>query len=143
MTTDAMGDFIFGVEAVRVLSYDQQIFADDPVTDIAGDLGVPDTRINPYGSWSLGDLTVGFTGRYISGQEEDLGGVNQAVSSHFELDVQASYNLPWDGSVTVGAQNVLGEEPEQNADVYGWEPFDFTLYNTLEAVPYIRYQQNF
>ena len=143
MTTDSMGDFVFGVEAAHVLSYDQQIFADDPVEDIAGDLGVPDTRINPYGSWSLGDLTLGFTGRYISGQEEVLGGVNQAVASHFELDVRASYNLPWDGTIAVGAQNVLGEEPEQNADVYGWEPFDFTLYQTLEAVPYIRYQQNF
>ncbi|MEL6951443.1 MAG: TonB-dependent receptor [Pseudomonadota bacterium] len=143
LSTDATGDFVFGVEAARVLSYEQQIFADDPVNDIAGNMGVPDTRINPFATWTYGDFTVGTTGRYISGQEQGQGGNTVTAASHFELDIQASYVLPWDATVTIGAQNVLNEEPEQNEDFYGWEPFDFTLYNTLGTVPYLRYRQNF
>lgn len=145
LTTDAAGDFTFSVEAAHVLAYDQQIFADDPVTDIAGDIGLPDTRINTQISWNYGDLTLSSTSRYISGHGEDVAGEQVNISSHFELDLQASYALPWDGSVTVGMQNVLDEEPEQNADVYGWEPFDFSLFPNaiLGPVPYVRYQQNF
>ncbi|MEL6302919.1 MAG: TonB-dependent receptor [Pseudomonadota bacterium] len=146
LTTDATGDFTFGVEAAQVLTYEQQIFADDPVVDLAGEIGTPDLRINPYFNWRYGDFTVGGTGRYISGHSENVGGQDLAISSHFELDLQASYSLPWDGLVTVGMQNVLDEEPEQAGElIYGWEPFDFSLYPNaiLGPVPYVRYQQNF
>ncbi|MEM9173509.1 MAG: hypothetical protein AAGA84_12485, partial [Pseudomonadota bacterium] len=113
--------------------------------DLAGTIGAPDTRINPSANWSIGDFSFTALGRYISGQEEEAGGVVQRVASHFELDVQAAYNLSWDAQIVVGAQNVLNEEPELNADVFGWEPFDFQLYGgaTLGTVPYIRYNQNF
>ncbi|MEL6367231.1 MAG: hypothetical protein AAFQ16_04650, partial [Pseudomonadota bacterium] len=146
LTTDATGDFTFGVEAAHVLSYEQQIFADDPVVDLAGEIGTPDTRINPYFNWRYGDFTVGGTGRYISGHGENVGGQELNIASHFELDLQATYSLPWDGLVTVGMQNVLDEEPEQAGElIYGWEPFDFSLYPNaiLGPVPYVRYQQNF
>ena len=143
LSTDTLGDFVFGIEAARVLNYEQRIFATDPVDDIAGELGLPDTRINPQVSWTYGDFSVGAVGRYISGQQQAFGAGQEGNASHFELDMQASYVLPWDATITVGAQNILDEEPEQNETVYGWEPFDFTLYNTLGIVPYLRYRQNF
>lgn len=143
LPTDSWGDFVFAVEAAKVLNYEQQIFADDTPVDLAGLMGVPDTRINPRVSWSYGDFNVTTLGRYISGQEEVAGGVIQRAASHTEIDLQVNYNLPWDASVSIGAQNVFDEAPELNADFYGWEPFDFTLYNTLGRVPYIRYDQNF
>ncbi|MFK8053563.1 MAG: TonB-dependent receptor plug domain-containing protein [Woeseiaceae bacterium] len=143
LSTDAWGDFVFAVEAAKVLNYEQQIFADDDVADLAGLMGVPDLRINPRVSWSYGNFNVTTLGRYISGQEELAGTVLQTAASHTEIDLQVGYTLPWDATVTVGAQNLFDEEPELNADFYGWEPFDFTLYNTLGRVPYIRYEQNF
>lgn len=142
-STDAMGDFVVGIAAAKVLNYDQQIFADDPVTDLVGLMGLPDTRINPYANWSYGDFSGGLTARYIASQQEDAGGDIFTNGSHMEIDIQASYALPWDARVTVGAQNVTDEGPELNADWYGWEPFDFTLYNTLGRVAYVRYQQSF
>ena len=93
-------------------------------------------------SWTYGDFSVGAVGRYISGQEQAFGAGQEGNASHFELDMQASYVLPWDATITVGAQNILDEEPEQNETVYAWEPFDFTLYNTLGIVPYLRFRQN-
>ncbi|MEM7764316.1 MAG: TonB-dependent receptor, partial [Pseudomonadota bacterium] len=143
LSTDALGEFTFVLEAAKVLNYEQQIFADDPIADLAGLMGVPDTRINPRVTWAYGDFTVTTLGRYISGQAETQGGNEFTNASHTEIDFQVAYQLPWDATVAVGAQNIMGEEPEKNADFYGWEPFDFTLYNTLERVPYIRYEQNF
>jgi hypothetical protein len=43
---------------------------------------------------------------------------------------------------SIGAINVTDEEPEQNFDWYGWEPFDFSLYDTRGRTVYITYEQS-
>jgi len=35
----------------------------------------------------------------------------------------------------------LDEDPEVNGDVYGWYPFDNTLYDVRGRMAYIRYNQ--
>ncbi len=59
-----------------------------------------------------------------------------------EWNLQVGYQLPWDASLTIGAVNLTDEQPEQNSDWYGWEPFDFTLYDTRGRTVYLRYSQN-
>ena len=59
-----------------------------------------------------------------------------------ELGMQASYQLPWDASIVVGATNLLNEQPEVNGDYYGWYPFDYGLYDVRGRLAYIRYNQS-
>jgi hypothetical protein len=59
-----------------------------------------------------------------------------------EVGLQVNYQLPWDASITVGALNLTNEGPELNSDWYGWEPFDFTLYDTRGRTVYISYSQS-
>jgi hypothetical protein len=44
--------------------------------------------------------------------------------------------------LTVGATNLTNEEPEQNSEWYGWEPFSFSLYDTRGRTVYFRYDQS-
>ncbi|HCX20395.1 MAG TPA: hypothetical protein DHN29_00675, partial [Cytophagales bacterium] len=72
----------------------------------------------------------------------DYGDTNYSVGSHMEMCLQVGYQLSWDASLTVGVNNIGNEEPEQNSDWYGWEPFDFTLYSTWGRTVYLRYDQD-
>ena len=143
LSTDAAGDFRFRMEAARVLKYEVQRFAEDPAARLEGEMGLPDTRINFAADWQMGDIFASAQVSMISGQSQTEDDVTYSVDDHYELDLQAGYNLPWNGKVVVGARNVTDENPELNPDWYGWEPFDFTIYSTLGRVMYVRYEQDF
>ena len=142
MDTDNMGRFDMGINAAKITKYIFQRFASDPVLSNEGYMGLPDTRINPYLTWGKGDWAVGLTGYGLSDQETVSGGVPYSVDDHMTFNLRVSYQLPWDASVSIGAINVTDEEPEQNSDWYGWEPFDFTLYDTRGRTVYITYEQS-
>ena len=58
------------------------------------------------------------------------------------MGLQVDYQLPWNASLTVGAVNLSNEDPEINGDVYGFEPWDFSLYDSRGRVVYFRYDQS-
>ena len=142
MDTDNMGRFDMGLNAAKITKYVYQRFASDPVISNEGYIGLPDTRINPYLTWGKGDWAVGLTGYSLSDQEAVFGSDIYTVDDHMTFNLRVSYQLPWDASVSIGAINVTDEEPEQNSDWYGWEPFDFTLYDTRGRTVYITYEQS-
>ena len=142
MDTDNMGRFDMGLNAAKITKYVYQRFASDPVISNEGYIGLPDTRINPYLTWGKGDWAVGLTGYSLSDQEAEFGSDIYTVDDHMTFNLRVSYQLPWDASVSIGAINVTDEEPEQNSDWYGWEPFDFTLYDTRGRTVYITYEQS-
>jgi outer membrane receptor protein involved in Fe transport len=140
--TENAGTFEIGVIAAKYTKYIVQTYESSPKNEYQGELGLPDLRINPHIYWGKGDWNAALMGYYLSGQDEDYGGTNYAVGSHMEMSLQIGYQLPWDASVALGVMNIGNEEPEQNSDWYGWEPFDFTLYNTMGRVVYLRYEQD-
>ena len=142
MDTDNMGRFDMGLNAAKITKYIFQRFASDAVLSNEGYIGLPDTRINPYLTWGKGDWAVGLTGYSLSDQEAEFGSDIYTVDDHMTFNLRVSYQLPWDASVSIGAINVTDEEPEQNSDWYGWEPFDFTLYDTRGRTVYITYEQS-
>jgi iron complex outermembrane receptor protein len=142
LDTDNMGRFDMGVNAAKITKYIYQRFASDSVESNEGELGLPDTRMTPYLTWGKGDWAVGLTGYHVSGQETDYFGTPYAVDDSMTFNLRFSYQLPWDASVSVGAINVTNEEPEQNSDWYGWEPFDFSLYDTRGRTVYLTYEQS-
>ena len=142
MDTDNMGRFDMGLNMAKITKYVFQRFSSDPVLSNEGYIGLPDTRINPYLTWGKGDWSVGLTGYSLSDQEAEFGSDIYTVDDHMTFNLRVSYQLPWDASVSIGAINVTDEEPEQNSDWYGWEPFDFTLYDTRGRTVYITYEQS-
>ncbi len=142
METDNMGRFDMGVNAAKITKYVYQRFASDAVLSNEGYMGLPDTRMTPYLTWGKGDWAVGLTGYGISDQETVSGGVSYSVDDYITYNLRVSYQLPWDASISVGAINVTDEDPEQNSDWYGWEPFDFSLYDTRGRTVYITYEQS-
>ena len=137
-----MGRFDMGLNMAKITKYVFQRFSSDPVLSNEGYIGLPDTRINPYLTWGKGDWSVGLTGYSLSDQEAEFGSDIYTVDDHMTFNLRVSYQLPWDASVSIGAINVTDEEPEQNSDWYGWEPFDFTLYDTRGRTVYITYEQS-
>ena len=142
LDTEKMGRFDFGLEAAKYTKYIVQSYPESPEIEYQGQMGIPDLRMNPHIYWGKGDWGAALTGYYISSQEEEVGSTIYANGSHFEMGLQVSYQLPWDGSIVVGASNLLNEGPEINGDYYGWEPLDYTLYDIRGRVVYIRYNQS-
>jgi|APSaa5957512535_1039671.scaffolds.fasta_scaffold08339_1 iron complex outermembrane receptor protein len=140
--TDNMGRFDVGLSGAKYLKYIVQTYPESPRNEYQGEMGLPDLRINPHLYWGKGDLSMALTGYYLSGQSEDHGSDTFSVGSHMEWNLQAKYQLPWNAALTVGATNLTNEEPEQNSDWYGWEPFSFSLYDTRGRTVYFRYDQS-
>jgi len=141
LDTEKMGRFDFGLDAAKYTKYIVKSFPESPEIEYQGELGLPDLRLNTHIYWGKGDWGAALTGYYISAQEEDVGSRNYRVGSHFEVGMQVSYQLPWDASIVVGAYNLMNEGPEVLND-FGWEPFDWSLYDIRGRVTYIRYNQN-
>ena len=60
-------------------------------------------------------------------------------------DFQLSYAAPWNGTITVGAINAFGKEPDARsagADPDGRD-YNFYLYDQYGTQPYVRYTQRF
>jgi len=143
INTENFGRFDMGVDAAKYTKYIFRKFSYEPFDERQGGIGVPDLRLNPHFYWGKGDWQASLSGYYISSQEQSFGGVMYTIGSHFETSLQVSYQLPWDAAMSVGAINLTDEEPEIDAALYGFAPFDWTLYNTLGRVIYFRYQQDF
>ena len=140
--TENMGRFDIGLNAAKYTKYISQAYESSPKIEYQGDIGLPDLRMNQHIYWGKGDWSAALTGYYTSAMEEEYGDTTYSLGSHFEIGIQMSYQLPWNASITVGANNLTNEEPEQNQDWYGWEPFDFSLYDTRGRLVYFRYSQS-
>ena len=54
-----------------------------------------------------------------------------------------SYHAPWNGRMTLGAQNVFNEEPPLGVGNFGNEGYDSWLYDFYGRVLYVEYTQTF
>ena len=141
LDTDNAGRFEFGVNGAKYVKYVITPYEDSAVVDTAGQVGLPDLRYNPFLRWGKGDWGVALTGFHMSGQRSTVDETD-TIGDHFEVNMSITYQLPWDASVALGAINLTDEAPEVNGDIYGWEPFDFTLYDTRGRTVYLSYQQS-
>jgi TonB dependent receptor. len=116
-------------------------YEDSAKVDTAGQVGLPDLRYNPFIRWGKGDWGVSLTGFHMEGQRSTVDETD-TIGDHFEMNLSVTYQLPWDASLALGAINLTDEAPEVNGDIYGWEPFDFTLYDTRGRTVFLSYQQS-
>ena len=120
-------------------------FVDEP--------GAPTFRANLQNIWDIGDFSFSWNISHIdatlSTQEMNVRAGNpdygyaRYLPSWTTHDVQANWNAPWNGTVTVGMTNVLDKDPVQDPFDPTGRGFDFALYDGYGRVPYVRYTQKF
>ena len=66
------------------------------------------------------------------------------VPSWVTHDAQATWFAPWNGRITLGAQNIFSKEPASHVGkpANGYN-YDFTLYDYYGRVLYLNYTQTF
>ena len=142
LNTENAGRFDIGLAGAKYTKYIVQAYPESPRNEYQGEMGLPSLRMSTHVYWGLGDWGASITGYYIAGQSEDVGDTTYSVGSHYQVNMQVEYNLPWGASIAIGATNLTNKGPEVNGDYYGWYPLDWTLYDTRGRTTYIRYNQS-
>ncbi|HIE0126573.1 TPA: TonB-dependent receptor [Stenotrophomonas maltophilia] len=109
--------------------------------------------------WQYGDLGIGWTARYYSSMKEKCSYMDECnmpgfsssytsasptnkVGSNTFHDLQVRYSLPWDGTVSLGVNNVFNH---QGPIMYSQPNSSFTYYGGFDIgrFMYMKYQQRF
>lgn len=130
-------------------------------TDFIGTTDYPKWRLSLVNQWEKGDFSLvwainGFqqTPSYTTELLKDYGyscqdGVDfgysnslSCKSSYWTQDLSASMKLPWNGKVTIGANNLTNKYPR--IDQFAFTPpyYNRNLYNDFGREIYFRYTQN-
>jgi len=130
-----------------------------PVRQYAGWEGNFRVRSNLNLDWQYGNFGLGWTARYYSSMQENCAyatecsnpgfsspytgnqGINKVGSNTFH-DIQMRYILPWNGTVSVGINNVFDH---QGPIMYSQPNSSFTYYGGFDIgrYMYMKYQQRF
>ncbi|EIW89162.1 TonB-dependent receptor [Alishewanella agri BL06] len=124
------------------------------------DPGFPQMRATLQNVYVFGDIDVAYNlnlignsfrcglGQTPGGAANRNGCVNLANAprdgnwgTYVTHDLQLSYNLPWDGKITVGALNLFEKLPSLRP--YGGRDYNFDLYDGWGRQTYVRYSQTF
>lgn len=105
-------------------------FESDPYWRLRGNLTT---------DWTYGDFSASWMIRYRSGLTEDVSeGTLESITYH---DLQLSYNLPWNATVRVGANNIFATDPPVTLDAFA-NSFD-PQYDIPGRYMYMQYTQRF
>ena len=99
----------------------------------------PENRGTITLNWALGDFGATLTYNYID--EATWEGLDASVDDYKTVDVQVTYNTPWNGTVAVGARNVFDEDPPTSTNI-GSPFYTNYLHDVYGRVPYVRYNQD-
>jgi iron complex outermembrane receptor protein len=124
----------------RLLSYKV-----DDGRDFVGDPGVPEFRASLNNIMTYGSFTVSYNINLIDSQFDDvIDGVGEGhVPAWVTHDLQVNYFAPWNGKITIGANNLTGKAPPVGLGNLDGRPYDFNLYDGYGRYTYIRYTQTF
>ncbi|NND44943.1 MAG: TonB-dependent receptor [Xanthomonadales bacterium] len=117
----------------------------DSGRDRVEDPGLPQYRTILSNVYEFGDFSFGWNTNVIGSQCDAI--VSGACVGHVPTwttnDLQVNWFAPWDGKVTVGAQNVTNKQPPVELGNVGSRDYDFNLYNGYGRIIYARYTQTF
>jgi iron complex outermembrane receptor protein len=117
----------------------------DGGADQVGWPGLPEFRAVLSNVFEIGDFSFGWNTNVIDENCTALtcpaGDV--PAPTWATNDVQVNYFTPWDGRITVGAQNVTNKLPPIRLGNTTNRDYDFNLYNGYGRIIYARYTQTF
>ena len=117
--------------------------------DWTGLSGRPELRATLSNHYDLGRFTFAWNVNYISSQDWSPvfdvtdGAVEGDVPSWTTHDLQASWQAPWNGRLSLGALNAFDEQPELDAGATRGFRYNIELYNAYGRVVYAQYTQAF
>jgi hypothetical protein len=86
-------------------------------------------------NWQRGDFSGGVVGRYY----DDLAELSDSdARTWVTLDLQFTWETPWQGSFELGARNLLGGERPQDLTLDSQERFE----HLFGRIPYLQYRQS-
>lgn len=107
----------------------------------AGSEGYPEHRGQLSHTLQSGDYRFSLLSQYIEAQDgPELPTGPDSVGSWMRHDIQAQWQTPWDGKVSIGIRNVLNESPPEGGFAAG---FNQQLYDRFGREPWLRYTQSF
>ena len=113
----------------------------DSGDDVSGEQGLPEYRAILRNVYTWGDFNFAWNINYIDGQSDSLADPDVGLPSWTTHDLQVNYFTPWNGRITVGAENVGDRDPvlDEGED----RGFNFGLYSPYGRIIYGRYTQSF
>ncbi|MCJ8302685.1 TonB-dependent receptor, partial [Shewanella sp.] len=142
------GDFNFKLDLTHVLAFDEQAGEGEEVIEKAGTQDYPDWRGNFSAAWYYNDFNAAWTTVYIGSQSgeywRDLGEEYIIdTPSYFKHNFQIGYTHDWNGTVTVGVNNLFDAEAPTWYDFSGYRDVNTGLYDVLGRTFYLRLNQKF
>ncbi|MEO3879455.1 TonB-dependent receptor [Rheinheimera fenheensis] len=142
------GDFTFKGELTYVKDYVSQSAPDAEAIDYAGLQDYPDLRGNLGVSWSQNKWGAAWTTYYIGDQASgnDVWGTNYLadIPSYVKHNVQLSYSLDYNGSITLGLNNAFDKKSPTWYDGFvGYRDVYTGLYDVLGRTVFLRIEQKF
>ncbi|MBB5206886.1 TonB-dependent receptor plug domain-containing protein [Chiayiivirga flava] len=109
---------------------------------------VPDTRATLALNWSMGDFAAGVIGSYVGNSSQVVTvaedeTVTARIPSWTTWDMQASWQAPWDGRLSIGVRNIADKAPPLDNLVLSSPFYLNSQYDFYGRVPYVRYEQKF
>jgi iron complex outermembrane recepter protein len=125
----------------------------DGARNLVDDPSVPELRANLGTVWTIGDFSFAWNINHIDGTLSTAGvqaaagnndyGYSHRLPSWTTHDLQATWNTPWDGKLSLGVTNLTDKGPVLDPFAPTGRPFDYNLYDGYGRVPYARYTQSF
>jgi iron complex outermembrane receptor protein len=133
--SDEFGAFNFRGEATKYLTYETEAqFGSGILGDAVDTLGFPEWRSAVLLSWNMGNWGANISTSYIGESESGSGEVQW--DSWEEHNLNVSYDFGGYGAVTLGANNLLNEDPLLDASGSMADEYQYPI---LGRVVYLQY----
>jgi len=132
-----IGEFGIQTNASYYIDYDEEVsYGTGEMYNAAGTLGVPHWRANALFSWYLNDWFASLNWDYIGSQKSEISG--EKWDDWYVLNLQAGYSFDKYGTVTLGVNNLLDEDPI--LDEFVGAPVAPYMYGQTGRVYFIKYR---
>lgn len=121
--------------------------------DLVNDPSTPEFRASLQNQWTYGDFNFVWNINHIDSTKSTAllnlqagfsdYGYSHKLASWTTHDLQATWNAPWKGKITLGVTNLADKDPILDPFQPTGRAFDFNLYDGYGRVPYVRYTQSF
>jgi iron complex outermembrane receptor protein len=112
--------------------------------DFAGLSGSPRTRATLSNHYDIAHFILAWNIQFISRQEGDVEGYSAGIVPRWIThDLQLSWSAPWNGALTVGAQNAFDKQPALDVGPTVGGRYNTALYDGFGRIVYARYTQTF
>jgi outer membrane receptor protein involved in Fe transport len=149
--TDNLGTFTLSGSGTYVLTFKQKETPGSAFRDRLGDFStddfgfgsIPRWKANVGLFWAFKQIEFGVTAYYVGAYRDDpLAGVDREISDIWTVDLQASYNFPYQTKLTIGVINVA-DEPPPLAEAAFADKYDRDLHDIRQRFVYFSILKKF